>query len=346
MTPDDLPDASALFQTMLGVWPQRALVAAIRLDVFAPLAAGPLSLGELATRLGCDVRGLSVLADALAALGLLARERGRLMLSPSAARYLVPGQSTYLGDLALLFAQGMATWARLEDAVRAGRPTAFGEQADLFANPYVSAGMAAYSRAWAGAGAAVGRALAGAIDLSGRRLLVDLGGGAGALVAAAVAATPGLRAVVFDSAAVEPAAREYLARSGLGERVAFQVGDFFRDPLPAGMDVAMLSHVAHDWAPDEVTALFGRIQAALAPAGVIVLHEWLCADPAVGKPATSTDGALAELMSLNLLGLTRGGANRSGSEWMARLKAVGFVEPAVRPGWPPGSFVVARKPSP
>ncbi|MFP5239692.1 MAG: methyltransferase dimerization domain-containing protein [Acidobacteriota bacterium] len=54
-------------------WQTCALHTGAMLDVFSPLAQGPLEAGPLAGRLGCDARALGMLLDALCAMGLLAK---------------------------------------------------------------------------------------------------------------------------------------------------------------------------------------------------------------------------------------------------------------------------------
>lgn len=46
------------------LWESFTLHAALALDIFTPLAAGPLSIGEPARRTGCSRRGLDMLVTA------------------------------------------------------------------------------------------------------------------------------------------------------------------------------------------------------------------------------------------------------------------------------------------
>jgi predicted transcriptional regulator len=54
----------------------RAVLAAVRLDVFEALASGPMNVVELAQCLNADARGVQRLIDALEPLGYVKRQGG------------------------------------------------------------------------------------------------------------------------------------------------------------------------------------------------------------------------------------------------------------------------------
>ena len=85
------------------------------------------------------------------------------------------------------------------------------------------------------------------VDLTGVKSLLDVGGGSGALSIALCGANPALRATIFDIAAVEPLAREYVGDAGLSDRIDVEVGDMFGPPLPVGHDAVLYSQILHDW---------------------------------------------------------------------------------------------------
>ena len=58
------------------------LAAAADLDLFTPLASTPATAAELAALLECDGRGLIILLDALAGIGLVRKTGGRYALAP------------------------------------------------------------------------------------------------------------------------------------------------------------------------------------------------------------------------------------------------------------------------
>ena len=72
-----------------------------------------------------------------------------------------------------------------------------------------------------------------ALDLSGHRLLLDVGGGSGAHCIGAALRWPNLQASVFDLAPVCEVAAEFIAGYGLQHRIKTHVGDMWQDPFPS-----------------------------------------------------------------------------------------------------------------
>jgi hypothetical protein len=71
------------------------------------------------------------------------------------------------------------------------------------------------------------------IDLSGRRLMPDVGGGSGRHSIGAVQRWPNLSAVVLDRPTVCEVAEEFTAREGLAARVKTHHADMWIDLLPS-----------------------------------------------------------------------------------------------------------------
>lgn len=94
--------------------------------------------------------------------------------------------------------------------------------------------------------------------------LVDVGGGSGTLLAAILAAHPGMhgRLVELGPTAAE-AARAFSAQ-GLGDRAHALAGSFF-GPLPAGADAYLLCDILHDWDDEHGPTLPAGVRAQ--PAG-------------------------------------------------------------------------------
>ena len=67
------------------------LAAAAELDLFGSLSAAPLPAADLARRLQCDQRALTILLDALVALRLLEKSGGNYALPAGLDAFLTPG---------------------------------------------------------------------------------------------------------------------------------------------------------------------------------------------------------------------------------------------------------------
>ncbi|XP_036126934.1 acetylserotonin O-methyltransferase isoform X2 [Molossus molossus] len=147
-----------------------------------------------------------------------------------------------------------------------------------------------------------------------RRSLCPLLGCSGALAKECVSLYPGCRVTVFDIPAVIQAAKAHFLVAG-EERISFQEGDFFEDPLPEA-DLYVLARVLHDWTDDRCSYLLARIHRACPPGGgVLVIESLLDAD---GRGPLTT-----QLYSLNMLVQTEG-RERTPAQYRALLAAAGF----------------------
>jgi SAM-dependent methyltransferase len=102
--------------------------------------------------------------------------------------------------------------------------------------------------------------------------VVDVGGGAGTLLAAILSAHPTVHGHLVDLAATAAAARETFDAQGLGHRVEVTGGSFF-DPLPAGADAYVLVDILHDWDDEHAHRILARCVEAARPAGRILVIE-------------------------------------------------------------------------
>jgi hypothetical protein len=80
----------------------RAIQVALKLGLFEALANTERDAAGLARALECDRHATSLLANALVALGLIAKRAEHYSLTESAQRFLVESSSEYLGGMILL----------------------------------------------------------------------------------------------------------------------------------------------------------------------------------------------------------------------------------------------------
>jgi O-methyltransferase domain/Dimerisation domain len=281
-------------------WQTCALHAGVELDLFTPLAAGPLTPAALARMSGCEPRALGMLLEALAAMKLLEQHPGGYAATPAAARWLNRSSPDYQGYIIRHHHHLMDSWANLSEAVRSGRPvrgrSAAGDEE--WREAFL---MGMFNIASARAGQ-----LAPQLDLTGRSRLLDLGGGPGTYACHFCRAYPELTATVFDLPTSRQFAERTIADFGLAERVAFAAGNFLTDPLPGRYDVAWLSQILHGEGPQGCERILGVAVAALEPGGSILVQEFMLDDQQPGP-------LFPALFSLNmLLGTEQGQAYREG----------------------------------
>lgn len=132
------------------------------------------------------------------------------------------------------------------------------------------------------------------------RVLIDAGGGSGALAATALATHPQLVATVLERPEVAAVGE---VPAGLAPRLRFLAGDLF-GPWGVRADAIVLARVLHDWNDEEASAILGRAREALDEGGRIYVVELV-------RPPSGFSGAL---LSLHML-VTTGGVERTSAEF-------------------------------
>jgi hypothetical protein len=331
-----------LMQLATGFWAFKTLAAADELDLFSRLSgtAGQTA-GGLAEALAIEERPAEMLLTGCAALGLLVKNDSRYVNSPIAEEFLVRGKPYYFGGFVQMLDQRLYPgWGKLAEAIRTNRPTTWDpdRQNSMFdsEDPQL---LAVFWEAMHSLSTFTARALGQAIDLSGARRLLDVGGGSAAYDIELCRLYPDLTATVYELPKVADIAAGKVKEAGLAQRIETVAGDFFAESLPGGYDTILLSMIMHDWAQDHCRAILQKCWAALPSGGQVIVSELLVNDARTGPPA-------AALMSLNMLIETEGGRNCTPAEYSAWLADVGFHE--IRTVWfeAPGAngAVIGRKP--
>lgn len=290
----------------------RILLTAAELDVFSLLSHAPLSAGEVTQRLGGDERAVTILLDAITAIGLLDKHDGRYRCPPELAAHLAADAPQSVLPM-ILHAAGMWTrWAELTGMVRGdssarARALAPGDEKRLRAfigAMHVVAGPRA-------------REIVGVIQPGRAGALLDVGGASGTYTLAFLAHAPHMRATLFDQPAVIELARQRLGEAGVLDRVTLVAGDFYVDELPGGHDLALLSAIIHQNSPAQNVDLYRKVWRALEPGGRLVIRDHVMAPDRTAP----RDGAV---FGVNMLVGTEGGNVYTLEEIRADLTAAGF----------------------
>jgi hypothetical protein len=290
------------------------LAAAADLDLFEKLVPAPRTAVEVAAAAGCDLRAITVLLDALAAVGVIVKQDERYSISPELAPFLCEGFPQSVAAMLRHQANCLRNWSRLPWTVRSGipeypGPSIRGEDADRVS--FIEA-MHVVSRG-------IADGLVQEIHPGGVRCVLDLGGASGSWTTAWLKAEPQSRAIIFDLPHVIPMARDCFASSPFTDRVELCAGDFYTDDLPRGADLAWVSAIIHQNSPDQNRALYRRIAAALEP------HGWIYIRDIVMETSRTTPVAGA-LFAVNMLSATEGGNSYSLTEIQEDLRSAGFTD--------------------
>ena len=307
MTPDAVLGLGRSFME------SRVLLTAVELDVFTPLASQAMTAAEAAGALGADLRGTTTLLDALVAIGLLEKKEDRFRCTPDAADLLSRGST---GTVVPMLMHSVALWRRwsgLTDVVRQGTPAP---------RPSEPEQQAKDREAFIGAMHTVGSRLAAemvaAIEPCDATRLLDVGGASGTYTQAFLEACPGMRATLFDLPPVIEMARRRLGPTDVIDRVGFVAGDFYRDELPQGHDLALLSAIIHQNSAEQNVELYRKIFRALEPGGRLVIRDHV-------MNTDHTQPRRGAIFAINMLVGTAGGGTYSFEEIRAGLEVAGFT---------------------
>jgi predicted O-methyltransferase YrrM len=307
LTPADIRDIAMSFQR------SRVLLTAVELKIWSALGDVGLSSAVLAARLGTDPRATDRLLNALVAIGLLAKSGDLFAHTDASRRYLVDTSRDFLGGLGHTVSMWRA-WSGLTDAVRQGAPAlreAINDRGEDWLEPFIAA---MHHRA-----AQQAPMVASILDLAGVTRVLDVGGGSGAFAMACARHQPTLEAVVFDLPNVVPMTRRYIQEAGLSARVTTATGDYLKDALPGGFDLAFLSAVVHSNAPEENAALVRACAAALNPGGRVAIMDFVMDED-------RTAPAPGALFALNMLVATDRGDTFTEGEIRRWLSDAGLAQ--------------------
>lgn len=310
--------ARALFDLCAGFVYAQILYACVKLELFHALAGEPQTAQALAPRLRLSPDATVRLLAAAAALRLVEpRGQGRFGLGTlGAALAGNPGLAAMIEHHALLYADLADPVALLRSEPGHTRLAAYW--------PYAGASRPAelppeqvgsYTDLMAASQAFIAQEVLGAYPFERHRRVLDIGGGDGAFLAAAVARVGHLQGTLFDLPAVAKRARCRFAARRLDDRTTAVGGDFFSESLPPGADLVTLIRVVHDHDDAAALALLRAARRALPPDGILLVAE----------PMAETTGAesVGAYFAFYLLAMGSG-RPRSFEELAELLKTAGF----------------------
>lgn len=251
------------------------ITAVSHFDFFNWLDKFPSDIDTICASLKIKKRPADVMLTLFKAYGLIKEKSKQFYLSDISRHYLVRNSdfdlSSYVSSLKdrpicedmkqVLLTGRPANWA----AAKKGKAWAAAMEDDDFSESF-SAGM--NSR-----GAYLASGVAKAIDLKGYKKLLDIGGASGIYAVSLVATYPHLKATIFEKPPVDKVARYTVNKFNLNKKIKVVTGDFFKNQLPEGHDIHLLSHVLHDWDIEQVRSILKNSYENLDKGGIVIVHD-------------------------------------------------------------------------
>jgi hypothetical protein len=311
------------------------LGALVRGGVPDHLDAGPLPAAELAQRAELDTLSLTRALRALAAFGAFQETSPGVFANTPVSNLFRTGGG--LQNCALFYSlpHVLGSAAALGHSVTTGESATvhvFGESVwqHMSANPEEAA---TFNRALAELRGDEHQRVADAYEWPDGATVVDVGGGAGSLLASILAKRSSLHGVLIDQPFVLPDAEHLLAGRGVRERCEL-VGASFFDAIPATGEIWTMCQVLHDWPDADCRAILTRCRAAMRPTDRLLVCEMLTV-PCQPSPHV----AMVDMAMLMYFGEAR---QRTVEEYSALFDATGFGLVRVLPTTSAFSIVEAK----
>jgi predicted O-methyltransferase YrrM len=283
----------------------RVFLSGVELDLFSLLASAPLTAKQAADRIQADLRALTIVLDALAAMGLLIKKQETYQTEPSAATWLSAGSSESILPMLQHSADLWNRWSQLTSKIATP--------------PAADKTRRAFIRTMHMVATALAPHIVSIVNPGNARRLLDVGGALGTYSMAFLQVLPQMRATLFDLAPVIEMARETIAAAGLLDRVTLVAGDYNKDVLPPGHDLAFASAIIHQNSSSENVAMFRKIFSALDPGGRILVRDHILS-PDRTQPKSGA------LFAVNMLTGTLGGNCYTEAEIRDFLTQAGFIK--------------------
>jgi hypothetical protein len=291
---------------------------AAELRLAGRLDAGPRPVAELAAECGADAPVLLRLCRALAAFGIFAVDCDGVVSQSARSACLSERAEPTLHHAAMFWpmAGNWAAWGNLEHAIRTGQPAfeaTFGKPRFEYLKEHPDE-AARFDRYMQHSPDDRHRAVAEAYDFSDAGLVVDVGGGNGALLAAVLAAFPQARGLLFEQPGVLAEAPPPFPEDP--DRCGSLAGDFFAT-VPAGGDIYTLSRILHDWSDTRCLQILRNIRAAMTSGARLLVIERILEEGVLTDPSHF-------LTDMHMMVQFPGARERTQAEYAALLSDSGF----------------------
>ena len=336
-TADETTQA-AMRQMIDGFACTQMLYIAAKLGIADLLADGPQSIETLAVATGTQAPLLFRVLRVLVSVGVFTQDtQHRFALTPLASllRTNVPGSLRAM----VMFSGSpwlLQAWSHLLEGLQTGQ-TAFDLAHGTSFFAYLAQhpdAAAVFNQYMAEAPMQRHTTIAAAVDVSGIRLVVGVGGGYGGSLSAILQAHRALRGVRLELPLVVAGARAPLLAAGVADRCDIVEGDFFA-AVPDGGDAYLLSAILHNWDDDHALQILQNCRRVMPGHGKLFVAERIVPEGNAPSPA--------KLLDVTML-VQHGGQQRTEAECRALFARAGFQLSRVVPTTPSGICVLEGVP--
>ncbi|MEI7553912.1 methyltransferase [Candidatus Chlorohelix sp.] len=335
------PDNRRYLQDLLkGYRTAQVLISCAELGVFEHLKEEGVSAEDLAQLTSSNPTAMARLLNAAVALQLLGKNGDLYFAEDLAHDCLLPNAPRYMGNVLKREGAFYRRWSHLTAAVKSGKRPDINLHEENNTQWVRNFEMALLDTARF-VGPLVAAALAPYFPHQDAQIanVIDVGGGHGGYSIALAEKYPKLDALVFELPEAAAVALEVITQASVTDRVKVQAGDFRKDELGNGFDMALLFGVLVSETPPNALALLQKVYRALKPGGVVVIRGFYLG-PDRASPLEAT------IYDLHMLLSTEAGGAQILDELIDWLQTVGFrsFETVSLPYPEQSDLLVAHKP--
>lgn len=308
-----MPTQANMISDVRSFMKSRVILTAAELDLFTRLDQETISAKDLANSLDLNERALTRILDCLITFELLEKQNDSYRTTEKGSHLSSLHPQSILPSVKHSISL-WNNWNHLTVAIKEGtnphlkssnnQTVSDQERKDFIGSMHVGARKLSHK-------------ICDSYDSRPFKKLLDIGGGSGAYTIAFLQKNPQLEATIFDLDGVILIAEERIREVQLQNRVNFVAGDYNKDELPGGCDLALLSAVIHQNSSEQNLSLFQKIYRALELGGSLLIRDHV-------MDTTRTKPPLGALFALNMLVSTSAGDTYTFDEIKGGLETAGF----------------------
>lgn len=313
----DMTPGASLTWMIQGFQVSQMIYSVVQFKIADLLSGGPKRCDELAAEAGLHAPSLYRLLRALAGVNIFHEhddKRFELTSTGNLLRADVPGslRASVISNCELWWRE----YVHLPHSIKTGE-VAFDHVHGLSLFDYLEQApeeAATFNATMVALTGSEIQSIVTAYDFSQSQVLVDVGGGHGALMRGILATDPGSRGILFDQPSVIAKAGAPIEAAGLTDRCELVGGSFF-DSIPSGGDTYTFKRIIHDWNDELSTVILQNCRKGIAETGKVLLIETVI--PPRNEPS------LGKIEDVSMM-LVTGGMERTEAEYQILLASAGF----------------------
>lgn len=312
------PNPGLVFEMIQAYQRTAALRAAIELDVFRAVGAGPGDVASIARHANASERGIRILCDFLVISGVLAKEGNCYKHTPTSAAFLDPGSPACLASIAHFLGNPAMCdpYDKLSQVVREGRTSLEGEGSVEPENPI----WVQFAETMAPMMAPMAGPL-GVVVLEGHdgpMRVLDIAAGHGLFGIEIAKQNKQAHVTGLDWAPVLRVALKNAEKAGVQDRYDMLPGSAFDVDFGDQYDAVLLTNFLHHFDKATCVGLLKKVRSSLKPGGRAATLEFVPNEDRVSPPMPAA-------FSLTMLASTQCGDAYTFSELRAMFDEAGFT---------------------